>query len=36
VRGTFEATGVRPRFAERFAAYGIPLPPELLNIAVEI
>jgi pilus assembly protein CpaF len=36
VRGTFEATGVRPHFAERFAAYGIPLPPELLNIAVEI
>jgi pilus assembly protein CpaF len=36
VRGTFEATGVRPRFAERFVAYGIPLPPELLNISVEI
>jgi pilus assembly protein CpaF len=36
VGGTFESTGVRPRFAERFDAYGIPLPTELLNIHVEV
>lgn len=36
VRGVFEATGVRPRFAERFAACGIPLPAELLRTHVEV
>ena len=36
VRGMFAATGVRPRFGDRFAAAGIPLPAELLRLHVDV
>lgn len=36
VHGTFRATGVRPIFAERLAAYGAPLKPELLAFHEEV
>ncbi|GDX80339.1 secretion system protein TadA [Deltaproteobacteria bacterium] len=36
VRGTFRATGVRPVFAERLAAHGAPLAPELLAFHEEV
>ena len=31
VKGRFKATGVRPKFAERLAAKGVALPPELFD-----
>ena len=31
VKGRFKATGVRPKFAERMAAKGVALPPELFD-----
>jgi pilus assembly protein CpaF len=31
VKGRFKATGVRPKFAERLAAKGVPLPPDLFD-----
>jgi pilus assembly protein CpaF len=31
VKGRFKATGVRPKFAERMAAKGIAVPPELFD-----
>jgi pilus assembly protein CpaF len=31
VKGRFKATGIRPRFAERAAAMGIHLPPDLFD-----
>jgi len=31
VKGRFQATGIRPRFVERFKALGILIPPELFD-----
>jgi pilus assembly protein CpaF len=31
VKGRFKATGIRPRFVERFKAMGIPLPPDMFD-----
>ena len=31
VKGQFKATGVRPKFAERLAAKGVSLPPDLFD-----
>jgi pilus assembly protein CpaF len=31
VKGRFRATGVRPKFAERLLAKGVPLPAELFD-----
>ncbi len=31
VKGRFRATGIRPKFVERFKAAGIPIPPDLFN-----
>lgn len=36
VRGTFKATGVRPRFASKLAANGIRLAPELFRFQMEV
>lgn len=36
VHGSFVSSGVRPRFAERFEAFGIPLASDVLNIQVEV
>ncbi len=36
VRGRFRATGIRPRFATRLAAYGIHLAPELFEFEMEV
>ncbi len=36
VRGTFEATGVRPAFAARLEAFGIPVPAELTTWREEV
>ena len=36
VLGTFYATGIVPKFAEKLAASGIPLPPSLLSISVDV
>lgn len=36
VRGAFEATGVRPRFSDRFEASGIPLSSQLLRVHVDV
>jgi pilus assembly protein CpaF len=35
VKGRFRATGIRPRFAERLASRGIPLPDYLFDPDVE-
>ena len=31
VKGRFRATGIRPKFVERFKAAGITVPPDLFN-----
>ncbi len=36
VRGTYRATGTRPRFASRLARYGIDLPPELFRFEMDV
>ena len=36
VRGTFRATGTRPKFATRLARYGIELPPELFRFEMDV
>lgn len=36
VRGVFEATGVRPAFAARLQAFGIPVPPQLTTWREEV
>jgi pilus assembly protein CpaF len=36
VRGTFRATGTRPRFAAKLARHGIELPPELFRFVVDV
>ncbi len=36
VRGAFKATGIRPKFAERLAAYGYRLTAELFNATIEV
>jgi len=36
VRGAFFATGIRPRFADRIAAYGIELPADLFRLSLEV
>ena len=33
ILGTLEPTGIRPRFAEKLEAAGIPIPPQLLGIS---
>jgi len=36
VLGRFYATGVTPRFAEKIAASGIPVPPSLFDMSIEV
>ena len=36
VRGHFRATGVRPKFADKLARNGIPLPPDLFRFRMEV
>ncbi len=36
VRGTFRATGTRPKFATRLSRYGIDLPPELFRFEMDV
>jgi pilus assembly protein CpaF len=36
VRGRFYATGIVPKFAEKFKAAGIPLDLDILNHSVEV
>lgn len=36
VRGTYRATGTRPRFAARLARFGIDLPPELFRFEMDV
>ena len=36
VRGAFQATGVRPKFAEKLARSGIQLPPDLTRFRAEV
>ena len=36
VKGAFQATGVRPKFAEKLARSGIQLPPELTRFRAEV
>jgi pilus assembly protein CpaF len=36
VRGTFRATGVRPRFSQRLARNGIDLPAELFRFEMDV
>ena len=36
VRGSFHATGVRPRFAMKLESYGIPIDPDLLALELEV
>jgi pilus assembly protein CpaF len=36
IRGTFQATGIRPKFAERLASYGARLRPALFESRTEI
>jgi len=36
VRGTYRATGTRPRFATRLARFGIDLPPELFRFEMDV
>ncbi|MCO4772535.1 MAG: CpaF family protein [Deltaproteobacteria bacterium] len=36
VRGTFRATGVRPMFAKKLEAYGLPIPARLLRLSEDV
>jgi pilus assembly protein CpaF len=36
VKGAFVSTGIRPRFSDRVAAFGIELPPDLFRFRLEV